>query len=132
MKWFRANIGGGARLALAALALQFALAFGHFHGPAPLPSPILHASAVLGHLLGLSDSTVRTGDRSIPADDREQPADACAICAVMAMAQATLLSPPPALPLPEAVAFVSRLPDGQTLPLARAAVAFQPRGPPLS
>ena len=31
MKWFRANIRHGARLALLALALQFGLSFGHFH-----------------------------------------------------------------------------------------------------
>jgi len=31
MKWVRSNIKYGSRLALFALALQFSLAFGHFH-----------------------------------------------------------------------------------------------------
>ena len=34
MKWFRANIKHGSRLALLALALQFGLSFGHFHAGA--------------------------------------------------------------------------------------------------
>ena len=32
MKWFRSNIRLGSRLALLALAIQFLLSFGHFHG----------------------------------------------------------------------------------------------------
>ena len=46
MKWFRSNIKSGARLALFALFVQFALSFGHFHAlvaparaaPSTLPS----------------------------------------------------------------------------------------------
>ena len=38
MKWFRSNLKTGSRLALVALALQFALSFGHFHGLAAQPS----------------------------------------------------------------------------------------------
>ena len=34
MKWFRSNIKSGARLALFALFVQFALSFGHFHAMA--------------------------------------------------------------------------------------------------
>ena len=34
MKWFRKHLKHGSRLALFALAIQFALSFGHFHGAA--------------------------------------------------------------------------------------------------
>jgi hypothetical protein len=32
MNWFRKHLKHGSRLALFALAIQFALSFGHFHG----------------------------------------------------------------------------------------------------
>ena len=32
MKWFRSKLKHGTRLALLALAMQFVMGFGHFHG----------------------------------------------------------------------------------------------------
>ena len=43
MKWFRSNIKHGSRLALFALAIQFALSFGHFHGVAAQAAPALQS-----------------------------------------------------------------------------------------
>src|SRR5215217_2807860 len=48
MKWFRSNIRRGSRLALFALAIQFLLSFGHFHGSgaqAALAGAALHDAA---------------------------------------------------------------------------------------
>ncbi|MGC2775325.1 MAG: DUF2946 family protein [Bradyrhizobium sp.] len=123
MSWFRANIKDGSRLALFALLLQFALAFGHVHWLAAQP----HDSA------GVTAQQLRAG--SSPADqdgDQQPPADGCAICAVMAMAQSILLSPAPVLTLPDAVSF--RLPDAIAATATAVAVstAFQPRAPPLA
>ncbi len=42
MKWFRSNIRTGARLALLALLVQFALSFGHIHGFAPQAASATH------------------------------------------------------------------------------------------
>ena len=39
MKWFRKHLKHGSRLALFALAIQFALSFGHFQGPLPRQRP---------------------------------------------------------------------------------------------
>src|SRR5260221_12497744 len=39
MKWFRSNIRRGSRLALFALAIQFLLSFGHFHGSSAQAAP---------------------------------------------------------------------------------------------
>ncbi|BAM91575.1 hypothetical protein S58_55980 [Bradyrhizobium oligotrophicum S58] len=123
MSWFRANIKDGSRLALFALLLQFALAFGHVHWLAAQPQD---AAGVTAQQLST---------RSSPADqdgDQQPAADYCAICAVMAMAQSLLLSPAPVLTLPDAVAF--RLPDAIAVTMAAVAVstAFQPRAPPLA
>ncbi len=41
MKWFRSNIKHGSRLALLALAIQFVLSFGHFHGVAAEAAPTI-------------------------------------------------------------------------------------------
>src|ERR1700722_1755971 len=43
MKWFRSNIKHGSRLALLALAIQFVLSFGHFHGVAAQAAPALQS-----------------------------------------------------------------------------------------
>ena len=49
MKWFRSNIKTGSRLALFALAIQFALSFGHFHEAAAQPPRPALTSADLAH-----------------------------------------------------------------------------------
>ncbi|MFN5457836.1 MAG: hypothetical protein ACK5BX_42540, partial [Bradyrhizobium sp.] len=77
MSWFRANIKHGSRLALCALLLQFALAFGHVHW--------LAAQAQDG--AAVTFASVRTGSPASPDPDQQPSADNCAICAVMAMAQ---------------------------------------------
>jgi DUF2946 family protein len=134
MKGFRANIGGGAQLALFALALQFALSFGHIHWLASQSSPVLNAATTLGQLIGLSAPAPQVrSDQSAPSDDRDQQAaDSCAICSVMAMARTLLLSPAPALVLPAEVEFVPFATSGTFIRLASIGVAFQPRAPPAS
>jgi len=47
MKWVRANIGLGARVALFALAVQFALSFGHFHPIAAQAAPNKKANTTI-------------------------------------------------------------------------------------
>src|SRR5260370_7977226 len=44
MKWFRSNIRYGSRLALFALAIQFLLSFGHFHGSAQAAPALVDAN----------------------------------------------------------------------------------------
>jgi hypothetical protein len=122
MSWFRANIKGGSRLALFALALQFALAFGHVHW--------LAAQALDGGNIAVAERHIGSSPASQDPDQQPSP-DGCAICAVMAMAQSILLSPAPVLTLPDAVAF--RLPDAIAASAATVVIstAFQPRAPPL-
>jgi hypothetical protein len=120
MKWLRSNIKHGSRLALLALAIQFVLSFGHFHGIAAQAAPAIQAEAGL------------TQPSSSQDPDQQQPADPCAICAVMALANAALFAMPPVLLLPQAAEFLYRATDAEFVHLDHGSVAFQPRAPPAS
>ena len=115
MNWFRSNIRHGSRLALFALAMQFALSFGHFHG-----------------LVAPAAAAIQQASEQAPNHSDQQPADLCAICAVMALANAVLFASPPVLLLPQAVEFLYLTTDAEFVHLDRASVAFQPRAPPAS
>jgi DUF2946 family protein len=139
MKWFRSNIKHGSRLALLALAIQFVLSFGHFHGVAAQAAPALQSGQVqsdpsyAGSLLA-PDAVSRAGQQQ-PASDHDSdghPNDGCAICAVMALANAVLFATPPVLLLPQAVEFLYLTTDAEFVHLNSARVAFQPRAPPIS
>jgi len=123
MKWFRSNIRHGSRLALFALAIQFVLAFGHFHGVAHAASAIASATSL----------TAPGTPQPVPGQDSDRHAnDACAICAVMAMANTLLFTTPPLLRPPEAAEFLYRTTDAGFVYLGSLRVAFQPRAPPMS
>jgi hypothetical protein len=118
MQWFRSHIKHGSRLALFALAIQFALSFGHFHGVA--------AQAAL---------TIQSAQQQQPTSDPDsgqQPNDACAICAVIALANTVLFATPPLLLLPQAIEFLYQTTDAEFVHLGSARIAFQPRAPPVS
>jgi len=136
MKWLRSNIRHGSRLALVALAIQFALSFGHFHGMAAQAAPaIQHGQAQTSTsdagLVAAPDQSTQP-QPSPDQDTGQQPADGCAICAVMALANNVLFATPPLLLLPQAVEFLYQTTDAEFVHLNSARVAFQPRAPPLS
>jgi hypothetical protein len=122
MKWFRSNIKRVSHVALFALAVQFALSFGHFHGVA--------ADAASATQVARSLSTPQ------PASDQgsgEHPGDICAICVVMAMANTALFAAPPIVVLlPQAVAFAYLTPDADLIRVNSVRAGFQPRAPPIS
>jgi hypothetical protein len=117
MNWFRSNIKHGSRLALFALAIQFVLSFGHFHAIAAQAAPAIQQAI-----------------QQAPSnqDSDQQPSDPCAICAVMALANAVLFASPPVLLLPQAVEFLYLTTDAEFVHLDGGSVAFQPRAPPAS
>jgi hypothetical protein len=118
MKWLRSNIKHGSRLALLALAIQFALSFGHFHGIAAQAAPAIEQAS-------------QQHPSSRPDSD-QQSTDPCAICAVMALANAALFATSPVLLLPQAVEFLHVATDAAFVHLDGSRVAFQPRAPPAS
>ena len=115
MNWFRSNIKQGSRLALLALAIQFALSFGHFHGIAAQAAPAIQQA---------------TQQAPSNNDSDQQSTDPCAICAVMAQANAVLFATPPVLLQPQAVEFLYLITDAAFVDLDSTRVAFQPRAPP--
>ncbi len=132
MKWLRSNIKHGSRLALFALAIQFALSFGHFHGGVAQAAPAVQSGSANG--LSLPD-TVSEDAQQQPAsnhDSDQQQGDVCAICAVLALANTMLFAAPPLLLLPQAVEILYLATDAEFIHLNSARVAFQPRAPPIS
>jgi len=120
MKWFRSKLRHGSRVAVFALAIQSALSFGHFHGIVTDAAPFAVSLSV---------------QQQQPASDRDSsrhPDDTCAICAVMAMANAVLFATPPALLLPQATEFSPLAVDAEFILVNCVRVAFQPRAPPIS
>src|SRR3954451_20610379 len=103
MKWFRSNIRHGARLALFALLVQFALTFGHSHWFAQA-TPLAQAQPADSAKGTASIDRAAVEKQSPAGHDREKPGDDnCAICAVVAMAGTVMFATPPLLLLPQAV-----------------------------
>ncbi len=118
MQWVRSNIRFGARAALLALVVQLVLSFGHFHEiTAQTTAPSIQSSQ----------------QSPAPSHDSDRhPDDFCAICAVMAMANAVLLATPPVVLQPYPVNFFHMAADAEFVRVASVRVAFQPRAPPVS
>lgn len=133
MMWFRSNIRHGARLALFAMLVQFALTFGHSHWfaqAAPLAQSSLQQTDSTKNVAATDRAAVK---QSPSSPDREQPGeDNCAICAVVAMAGTVVSATPPVLLLPQAIDLLHRTTDAEFVHLKSAGTAFQPRAPPAS
>lgn len=120
MQFLRSRARRLSLLALFALAVQFALGFGHVHADFAPASPLVVASA---------PSSAPSGDHG---GDSSIGHDACAICAVMAIAATGVASTPPTLPLPPAFATVRQIArTNAAIPSPRLR-AFPPRGPPFA
>jgi hypothetical protein len=136
MKWFRSNIRHGARLAMFAMLVQFALTFGHSHWfaqAAPLAQSQLTDSGKAAAKALASPESAAVQKQSPTDPDREQPGDDnCAICALVAMAGTVTFATPPLLLLPQAVELLYRTTDAEFIHLESASHAFQPRAPPAS
>lgn len=135
MKWFRSNVRHGARLALFAMLVQFALTFGHSHWfaqAAPLAqSSAQHAEGGASSIGASDGAAVQTQSPSSP-DREHSPDESCAICAIIAMAGSVVSATPPVLLLPQAIALLQRTLDAEFIHLKSAGTAFQPRAPPAS
>ena len=106
MNWFRKHVKTGSRLALFALAIQFALSFGHFHGEVARAAPALQsglADTDLAIAAALAAQEARAAQQP-SGHDTDQPTSDCAICAVISLANNFLFATPPLrLELPQAV-----------------------------
>jgi hypothetical protein len=142
MNWFRKHVKTGARLALVALAIQFALSFGHFHpfasaqAAAAIQTGLTQADQADLAYIGTSaaqDTANAAAQKQQPANhDSDHPADSCAICAVIALAGHVLFTMPPVLLLPQTVELLYLTTEAEFVHLKSARHAFQSRAPPLS
>ncbi len=134
MKWFRSNIRHGARLALFAMLVQFALTFGHSHWfaqAAPLAQSSLQQTDGSKGVAAIDRAAVQKQSPSGP-DREHQGEDNCAICTIIAMAGTVVSATPPVLLLPQAIELLRRSTDAEFTHLKSAGTAFQPRAPPAS
>ena len=146
MKWFRSNVRHGSRLALFALAIQVLLSFGHFHGSAQAApvlmdanQPGLHdtvtcAATHLDAWAGASheDAFRALGPKTSDHESDGRPTDDCAICAVMALANALVVATPSYLPGPQPASSLHLMTDAEFIALNSARAVFQSRAPPIS
>jgi len=120
MRWFRATLRTGARLALFALTVQIALSFGHIH-----LGSVRYASAIAstgGQPSGSTPTQHPVGD----ADDY------CAICATIQLATTSSLPQAPQLPVPFAVGRVEHSNCVAVTFFSARRAPFQSRAPPLA
>jgi hypothetical protein len=128
MNWFRKHVKAGSRLALFALAIQFALSFGHFHGEVAQAAPALQAGlADFATLAPQAEAAQRPSNH-----DTDHQTPDCAICAVLSLANNFLPAAPPLLKLPQAVERLHLTTGAAFAHLGSLYLAFQSRAPPLS
>jgi hypothetical protein len=119
MIWFRTKLKHCAALALMALALNFALAFGHCH----LDGGRGHLA--VASLLGSSGSEGGTVPVNTNGDD-----DGCAICRAVAAIGTAVASTPPALPVALSYARLARGPANELVVRQSTRADVRVRGPP--
>jgi Protein of unknown function (DUF2946) len=133
MKWFRRNIRTGSRLALFALALQFVLSFGHFHGDAAQAAAAVQSQTGLALEQGLAPDVAGQAQQQPSNHNDSQPShEPCAICAVMSMANQMLFATVALLPLPDAIEQSFLVTDAEFAHQGTPRLAFQSRAPPVS
>jgi hypothetical protein len=121
MRWVRANGRFGAWLALAALALQFAISFGHVHVDWFRQE----------RTAALADASSRSSPPPHPTPQPGGDADAhCDICAVIHLAAKSFLPQPPRLPLPDVAYAIEHVTPLATVLVLSARSPFQSRAPP--
>ncbi len=136
MNWFRKHLKHGSRLALLALAIQFVVSFGHFHEAAAQTvqiglSDAGPASAAEQAALVAAGEAAQSQAPSDHDNDRH-PANACAVCAVLSLANNYLFATPPVLQLPQAIELLHLTTDAEFAHLGALHPPFQPRAPPAS
>src|ERR1700739_64441 len=124
MGWVRCHRRHGAWLALAALALQIVLSFGHVHLDGIRP-PVTHKVVT-----GTHDTSLAQASHQMPAQNPGDDDDYCAICASIYLASTSFISHAPELPVPlgfQRIEHSISVGDGLNEPRR---VAFQSRAPP--
>jgi len=131
VNWFRKHLKHGSRLALFALAIQFALSFGHFHEAAAQTAPIGLTDADVAHAAPAAAGEAQQQQPSDHDIDRHT-SHACVICAVTSLASNFLFATSPLLELPQAIELLRLTTDAELAHLGSLHPAFQSRAPPVA
>jgi hypothetical protein len=123
MRWFRDHIRQGSWLALVALTINFALAFGHVHA-------LDGTKAARGVIAAAIAATDDGQPQQHPADG--QADYLCPICMAAAAVSHALTSTPPGVPVQFAETVIDRAFEQTLVLLQPPRAAFQSRGPPIS
>jgi hypothetical protein len=123
MRWVRTNRRSSTWLALAAMALQLVLSFGHIHLE-KLTSGSFSASMAAANAL----PSQQNPDQH-PANEAE---DFCAICTTIDLASSSFLPDAPLLPVPFASRTIEHFGSFNSIFVSPQRAAFQSRAPPLA
>ena len=136
VNWFRKHLKHGSRLALFALAIQFVLSFGHFHGEIARAAPALQTGltgADVAIIVAPAAPQAHSEAAQQPSNhDSDRHAADCAICAVLSLANNFMFATPPLLELPQAVELLHLTIGAEFAHLGSLHHAFQSRAPPVS
>ena len=127
MNWFRRHLKHGSRLALFALAIQFALSFAHWH-----VEPAQSAPAVQAVLADIVVAPVAEAERQPSGHDTDQHPSDCAVWAVLSLAHHFLFVAPPHIERPQAVGLLHLAISTEFIHPVSPHPAFRSRAPPLS
>ncbi len=123
MGWVLRHRRYGACLALAALALQLVVSFGHVHlDGVNRGFPAVHAA-------GSGAQALQSVPAQHPGDDAD---DYCAICATIYLAANSFLPQAPQLPVPFVAQSIEHFDRVAVVFIAPRRAAFQSRAPPLA
>ena len=129
MRWVRSNIRPGSWCALLALAVQFALSFGHVHR-AEFPWVSGHAN--LAALTAGAASATGSDASAAPAKPIGLASDYCAICAVIAVGKSVRPAAAPSLPMLAGNIGVRFWAQAEAFSATSPHRLFQARAPPLA
>ncbi len=122
MRWLY-NRRLGSWLALAALALQFVVSFGHVH---------LDGVRRTFPALAVSGSGAQASQLSVPHPGNDADGDYCAICATIYLAATSFLPPAPQLPVPQVSRTIEHFARVAVDFIVPRRAPFQSRAPPLA
>ena len=124
MRWIgRTNRRWSTWLALAAMALQLVLSFGHIH------LEKLASGSVIASLAASKAPSSQQIPRQHPANEAE---DFCAICKTIHLASSSFLPDAPLLPVPFASRTIEHFGSFNFIFVPPQRAAFQSRAPPLA
>jgi Protein of unknown function (DUF2946) len=123
MRWVQTNRRCGSWLALAAMALQLVLSFGHIH------LKKLASDSVIPSATTSKAPSSQQNPTQHPANEAD---NFCAICATIHLTSSSFLPDAPLLPVPHACRTIEHFSHFTFVFISPQRAAFQSRAPPLA